>query len=245
MIKRLSSWWQSWRRPAPPAAPEQDDSGYFATQFVDQQAETRLFVHWSHRAPDLNAQPLDATQGAQALARLMGQDRGMAALGSEWLLVIGGYLDYAQVQAGKRILGQDEQGDFLLIVLDGAVAEDRLQPSGARVRLGELRQGDVLGELSMLDSGTRLASCHALTGVNLAVLPAVSLNRLQAEEPRLAAALALWLGKRLSLRLRQVSARLSVLMARLEPDTTLPPSVTRIVPPEKHHGTRPGLQVRQ
>ena len=204
-------------RPAPRQPLMQaDDAGYFATQFVDRQADTQLFVHWSHRAPDLHAEPMDATQGAAALARLMGQDRSMAALGADWLKVIGGYFDFAQVESGKRILGQDEQGDFLLVVLDGSVAEERLQPSGAQVRLGEARQGDVLGELSMLDGGTRLASCKALTAVSVGVLSAHSLNRLQAEEPRLAAALAIWLGKRLSLRLRQVSARLSVLLARAD-----------------------------
>lgn len=213
MLQFLTRLW----RPAPRQPLMQaDDAGYFATQFVDRQADTQLFVHWSHRAPDLHAQPLDATQGALALARLMGQDRSMAALGADWLKVIGGYLDYAQVESGKRILGQDEQGDFLLIVLDGAVSEERLQPSGAKVRLGEARQGDVLGELSMLDGGTRFSSCSALTAVSVGVLSATSLNRLQAEEPRLAAALAVWLGKRLSLRLRQVSARLSVLLARAD-----------------------------
>lgn len=213
MFQFLSRLW----RPAPRKPVLQpDDSGYFATQFVDRQADTRLFVHWSHRAPDLKAEALDASHGAQALARLMGQDRMMAALGTDWLRTIGGYFDYAQVEPGKRILGQDEQGDFLMVVLDGSVAEDRLQPSGARIRLGESRQGDLLGELSMMDGGTRLSSCTALTAVSLGVLSAMSLNRLQAEEPRLAAALSIWIGKRLSMRLRQVNARLSVLLARAD-----------------------------
>ena len=247
MWKLLQTWLRPWRRAPPAPLQRDDDSGYFATQFADQQADTRLFVHWSHRAPDLNALPLDPSAGVLAFARVMAQDRAMAALGSDWLKVIAGYMDYAQIAGGKRILGQDEQGDFLLIVLDGAVAEDRLQPSGARVRLGELRQGDVLGELSMLDGGTRLASCLALTTVSVAILPALSLSRMQEEEPRLAAALALWLGKRLSLRLRQVSARLSVLQARIsaEPPLAPPPRPGRIPLPEKHHGTRPGLQIRQ
>lgn len=213
MLQFLSRLW----RPAPRKPLLQaDDSGYYATQFVDRQADTQLFVHWSHRAPDLKAETLDATQGAQALARMMGQDRMMAALGADWLKAIGGYFDYAQVEAGKRILGQDEQGDFLMVVLEGSVAEERIQPSGAKIRLGEARQGDVLGELSMMDGGTRLSSCTALTPVSLGVLSALSLNRLQAEEPRLAAVLSIWIGKRLSMRLRQVSARLSVLLARAD-----------------------------
>lgn len=243
-MSRLIQWWSHWWRPAgrpSVATARADDPGFFATQFVEAQNETRLLVHWNQRAPDVGAQPIDPDQGGHALARVMAQDRTLATLGLDWLKVIASYFDYVQVEAGKRLLGQDEQGDFLLIILDGAVAEERHPPSGSKVRLGELRQGELLGELSMLDGGTRLCSCVALGPVSVAVLPAASLARLQAEEPKLAAALAVWIGKRLSLRLRQVSARLSVLLARAEGAAT--PSTPPLE--NAHHGTRPGLQVRQ
>jgi len=45
-----------------------------------------------------------------------------------------------------------------------------MQPSGARARIGESRAGDLLGEMSMLDGGTRFCACTALTPVTLAVL---------------------------------------------------------------------------
>lgn len=193
------------------------DSGYYATQFVDHQAaDTRLFVRWSHRAPDLQASPVAQATGTQLLVRLLVQDPAMLSLGVEWLHAMGNYFDYSRVDVGKRLFAQDEQGDFILLVLDGSVAEDRLQPSGQKVRLGEMRVGDVLGELSMLDGGTRLGTCVALTPVTVGVLSSHSLSRLLAEEPRLGAELALWLGKRLSLRLRQMSARLSVQLVRAD-----------------------------
>ena len=83
------------------------------------------------------------------------------------------------------------------------------------VRLGEVRAGEVLGELSMLDGTTRLCSCTALTQVHVAVLTQAALARLIAEQPGLAALLLVWLARRLSLRLRQVSAGASVLLTRL------------------------------
>jgi CRP-like cAMP-binding protein len=46
------------------------------------------------------------------------------------------------------------------------------------------------------------------------VLGAGALDRMMQHEPRLAAALLAWLARRLSLRLRQVSARLSALLTR-------------------------------
>ena len=111
-------------------------------------------------------------------------------------------------------MGQDEQGDFLLIVLDGTVAVERVQPWGAKARLGESRAGDVLGEMSLLDAGARFSACTTLTPAKFAVLGAAALDRMMQHEPRLAAALLAWLARRLSLRLRQVSARLSALLTR-------------------------------
>ena len=128
--------------------------------------------------------------------------------------MFGNYLEYVQVEAGRQVIGQDEQGDFLLIVLDGTVAVERVQPWGAKARLGESRAGDVLGEMSLLDAGARFSACTTLTPAKFAVLGAAALDRMMQHEPRLAAAMLAWLARRLSLRLRQVSARLSALLTR-------------------------------
>ena len=138
----------------------------------------------------------------------------LSQLGPEALAVFGNYLEYVQVEAGRQVIGQDEQGDFLLIVLDGTVAVERVQPWGAKARLGESRAGDVLGEMSLLDAGARFSACTTLTPAKFAVLGAAALDRMMQHEPRMAAALLAWLARRLSLRLRQVSARLSALLTR-------------------------------
>ncbi|GAA0743883.1 hypothetical protein GCM10009107_08880 [Ideonella azotifigens] len=210
-MKRLLAFFRA-RQPV--AAPREDDSGFYATQFVDRHQDTQLFVPWTLRAPDLNAKPYDGSLGVLSLVKLLGQDRALALLGAEQLAVLGGYFEYVQLDSGKQIIGQDEQGDFLVVVLQGVVAEDRMQPSGARARIGESRAGDLLGEMSMLDGGTRFCACTALTPVTLAVLASQALERMMIEEPRLAASLLAWIAKRLSLRLRQVSARLSVQLTR-------------------------------
>lgn len=216
---RLGRWFSRLigRRPGPlPRHPHaSDDSAYHATQLADRGADTRLFAPWAQRAPDLRVQRHDDGSGANALIGLLSHDPTMADLGAQGLGVLASYVEYVEVDAGKRVIGQDEQGDYLLVLLRGAVAEERQQPSGARVRLGEARVGEVLGDLSMLDGATRLSSCTALTPVHLAIITQGTLARLLAEQPGLAAALLLWLGKRLSTRLRQVSARASVLLTRL------------------------------
>ena len=55
----------------PPARAKPDDSGYYATQFVDRHEDTRLYVPWSHRAPDLRARPYDTALGQAELLRVL------------------------------------------------------------------------------------------------------------------------------------------------------------------------------
>jgi CRP/FNR family transcriptional regulator, cyclic AMP receptor protein len=203
------------RKPAPLAvSPRDDSSSYFATQFQEQHQDTQLMVSWDTRSLDLHTKPYDSALGTLALVKLFGQDPQLSQLGPESLSVFGNYLEYVQVEAGRQVIGQDEQGDFLLIVLDGTVAVERVQPWGAKARLGESRAGDVLGEMSLLDAGARFSACTTLTTAKFAVLGAAALDRMMQHEPRLAAALLAWLARRLSLRLRQVSARLSALLTR-------------------------------
>lgn len=222
----LFRWWRPAKaKPAP--RPRLEDSGFYATQFVDRHDEAKRIASWKQqRSVDMRERKDDAA-GITALTRLFSQDRMLAALGADALKQLASQFDYVEVDAGKRVLGQDEKGDFLMIVLQGAVAEERSQPSGAKVRLGEVRAGEVLGELSVLDGGTRLSSCTALTPLHLAVLAQPVLDKLVADEPRQAAALLSWLAKRVSLRLRQVSARMSVLLTRMPATATPTPDTSR------------------
>jgi len=203
------------RKPAPlPAVSREDSSSYFATQFQEPHHDTMLMVSWDARSIDLHTKPYDPALGTLAMVKLFGNDPQLSQLGPEALATFGNYLDYVQVEAGRQVIGQDEQGDFLLIVLDGTVAVERVQPWGAKARLGESRAGDVLGEMSLLDAGARFSACTTLTPARFAVLGAAALDRMMQHEPRLAAAMLAWLARRLSLRLRQVSARLSALLTR-------------------------------
>ena len=99
------------------------------------------------------------------------------------------------------------------VVLEGRLSVDRVQGDGSRVRLAEAHAGDLLGEMSLLDAGSRFSACTTLTPCVRRALPARRLEALMASEPRLALALLASLARRLSLRLRQVSTRLSALLA--------------------------------
>lgn len=191
-----------------------EDSGYFATLFLERNDGDPPVANWPSRAAQIGAEPFDAARGAELFAHLWAGDRHFAALSAADLQRMSGFLEFVQVKANREVIGQNEQGDYLLIVLEGSLAVDRLQAWGGRARLAEARAGDMLGEMSLLDAGARFSACTTLTQTLLAVLDARRLDEMMNREPRLALALLASLSRRLSLRLRQVSARLSALLSR-------------------------------
>jgi CRP-like cAMP-binding protein len=200
----------SGRRPDE-AAPD-DDEGYFATQFLERPDDVRGISAWQARALALGAQAIEPELGLQLLLRAWGGDAFFAALSSDERRSLMSHLLFVSVPAGRELIAQDERGDYAFVLLDGLVAVDRIQPTGARARLAEAREGEVLGEMSLLDAGARFASCHTLSRVQLAVLTAAALDELAIEEPRLGLALMASVARRLSLRMRQISARLAALL---------------------------------
>ena len=203
--------------PSPGASPavSPEDSGYFSTMFMEHQGdETQMLVSWLARAQEVKAEPFDRKRGAEMFAKLWGADRYVAALSADELQRMSQYLEFVTVAENHEVIGQDEQGDYMLIVLDGTLAVDRVQPWGDRARLAEARSGDMLGEMSLLDAGARFSACTTLTPCILAVVDAQRLDEMIMFEPRLGLALLASLSRRLSLRLRQVSARLSALLSR-------------------------------
>ena len=67
----------------------------------------------------------------------------------------------------------------------------------------------MLGEMSLLDSGIRFSTCTTLSECEIAVLSADALDDMMIQDPALAASLVALLARKLSLRLRVVSTRLS------------------------------------
>ena len=74
--------------------------------------------------------------------------------------------------------------------------------------------GTSLAALLISDAGARFSSCVTLTPCTLAVVDVQRLDEMITHEPRLGVALLASLSRRLSLRLRQVSARLSALLSQ-------------------------------
>ncbi|MDQ3059332.1 MAG: Crp/Fnr family transcriptional regulator [Pseudomonadota bacterium] len=189
---------------------EAAESELFSTAFADQGVEAAMLVPWEARANEVGARRLPAARGGKALKLLWRQDKTMARLASDAAASrLERFFDFASLPASRDVIRQGEYSNFMVVLLSGTIAVDREQATGKRLRLSQARPGDILGEMSLLDSGRRLSVCTSLSECDIAVLSAQALDEMMASDPALAASLVAVLARKLSRRLRVVSTRLS------------------------------------
>lgn len=185
------------------------DSVMFSTAFAVQGVEPDLLVPWEARTVEVAAAPFSTRQGIKLLQGLWAKDKFMSQLAPDAIARLAPFLQFSTLATNRDIIRQDEYGNFMLVLLSGRVAIDRQQPWGERLRLAEAVPGEILGEMSLLDSGIRFSTCTTLVPSEVAVLDAQAMDDMLRTDPALAANLIALLARKLSLRLRVVSARLS------------------------------------
>ena len=187
---------------------EHTDSVLFSTAFASQGVDDSMLVPWEARAVEVGAKRMPSTRGGKLLQTLWAQDKYMAQLDTNAVARMERFFEFAAIPASRDVIRQEEYGNFMVVLLTGTIAVDRIQPWGEHLRLAETRPGDILGEMSLLDSGIRFSACTTLTECEIAVLSAEAMDDMVSSDPQLAASLIALLARKLSLRLRVVSARL-------------------------------------
>ena len=188
---------------------EKHDSILFSTAFAGLGVDPALLIPWEARAAEIDARRLTAARGTKLLQGLWAKDKYMSHLNAKAIQRLERYFDFASVPANRDIIRQDEYGNFMVVLLSGAIAVDRVQPWGERLRLAETRPGEILGEMSLLDSGILFSACTTMNECEIAALSAEAMDDMMSANPQLAANLIALLARKLSLRLRVVSARLT------------------------------------
>ena len=186
-----------------------NDSMLFTSAFAELGVDGSFLVPWESRAVEIGAKRIPADPAAQKMRQLWAKDKYMGRLDVSAAERLGRFFDFAQIPADRDIIRQDEYGNFLVVLLSGTIAVDREQPWGELLRLSEARPGDMLGEMSLLDSGSRFSVCTSVTPCEVAVLGAESLDQMMTLDAPLAANLVALLARKLSQRLRVVTQRLS------------------------------------
>ncbi len=188
---------------------EAGESVFFSTAFADHGISAEQTVPWEARAVEVGAKRLSVEKGAPKLRALWARDPHMKRLDGPSMDQLMHFFDFATVAANRELMAQEEYGSFMVVLLSGTVAVDRDQQWGERVRLSEARPGEILGEMSLLDSGKRFSHCITRTDCEIAVLGAEALDEMMSVRAPLAASLIALLARKMSLRLRAVGARLS------------------------------------
>ena len=185
-----------------------NDSVLFTTAFASLGVDESLLVPWEARAVEVGAKRLPRNRGGKLLQSLWAKDKYMAHLDQGAVVRMERFFQFASIPPNRDVIRQDEYGNFMVVLLSGTIAVDRIQPWGEQLRLAETRPGDILGEMSLLDSGMRFSACTTLTDCEVAVLSAEAMDEMMAQDPQLAASLVALLARKLSVRLRVVGAGL-------------------------------------
>ena len=118
------------------------------------------------------------------------------------------YMRCYRAPLGTEIIREGDEGDFMLLLLDGSVEIVKKDVRGLAQIMGTAGPGKTLGEMSLIDGEPRFASCVTLEPTLFAVLDRASLIRVVAEEPHIGVKILMELLMLLNQRLRAVSGEL-------------------------------------
>ena len=124
------------------------------------------------------------------------------------LQLIAGYLTLEEVAASKPVFEEGDQGNYMLIVIEGRIAIFKGGEHGRHLLSTETR-GRVIGEMAMLDRERRSATCIAETDCELLILTSDNLKKMSVEHPSAAYHFMFALARLVSRRLRRVSGMMA------------------------------------
>ena len=122
------------------------------------------------------------------------------------------HLSRETLAEGTVLIRQGEPPDDLFVLESGRLQVEMVTPEGTRVRLRTVLPGVVVGEVAMYTGVPRTADVVAATPIVVLRLSRASMERLEATEPALAAALHRWLATALSERLNDTLHTFDALM---------------------------------
>jgi CRP/FNR family transcriptional regulator len=106
---------------------------------------------------------------------------------------------------GARVFHEGDTSDACYVIRSGEVRVTREHPDGRAIALATLGPGELVGELAMIDGGSRSASVEALTDVELLAVSAADMKSLLERNAGITAKLVVALTKRL----RETNERIS------------------------------------
>ena len=145
---------------------------------------------------------------------LVGHSLFFAEFSREDISIMAGYMDVYGATPGQTIIRENDGGDYMLLIIEGAVDIFKRGMNGEEQHMTNVGPGMTLGEMSMIDGEPRFATCIATEPTAFAVLNRDSMAKIILDHPSLGSKILVKLVSMLSARLRQTSARLLQYMER-------------------------------
>ncbi len=156
-----------------------------------------------------NSRPL-----VDKIAPLLLTPDALVTLSLEDAKTVAGYMTVTQLEPQAIVFQADQieaANDYMLLVLDGEILIETLSSGDSTVVVNVLGQGHLIGEMSLLDSAPRSATCTAQTMVEVALLTRSHLEQIMDEHPSIAARFLMAIAKRLADRVRLGNHKLLLL----------------------------------
>ena len=169
-----------------------------------------------HMAPEPE-QLTRETSSREYAARLLTAPAALMQLSLVEAKIVVSYMRPERVDAGQTFIteGDADNTGFMVLLLDGEVLVESITVSRTTpVTITILGPGSLIGEMGLLDTGPRSASCTASTDIQCAVLSREALESLIAEQPGIGAKFLLAVSARIAERYRDTQKKLK-LFARL------------------------------
>jgi len=115
---------------------------------------------------------------------------------------------YAEHVPNSVIIREEEQGEYLYLILSGKVRVTKRTYEGIEQILGILETGDFFGEMVLLDRRSRSASVYAHTRVELARIQHSKVASILNDNPRIGLKVLRAFSEVISLRLRNANDKL-------------------------------------
>ncbi len=141
---------------------------------------------------------------AQSIAPLLPQLAVFEFLIEEDYPIIEKFMFRYQYEEGKYVFMEGTHGGYMFFIVDG-IAEVTKQIENQKTTIATLSAGRSLGEMSLIDGGTRSATVRAQTDLTLIVLKREDFNRLLEEHPETASRIVIGIASLLSRSLREMT----------------------------------------
>ncbi|MET3889430.1 CRP/FNR family cyclic AMP-dependent transcriptional regulator [Bosea sp. OAE506] len=132
-----------------------------------------------------------------AIAAMLGEAGFFTGLPPQALLDCAGEFREQRFDAGQMLFARGEAGDRLLLVAEGRVRLSVTTEEGRELSMRHAARGELLGEIAVLDGGTRSADAVAITPVLALSLRRAALDQLMVRHPALSAGIVAFLCRRL------------------------------------------------